>query len=108
MCMLDIVHLWPAMEAPTSELSISLDQLSEPEAEGGRLPREPLPGERNSGVVHRVEQDPQVIAHHDRTFDGELHVGQVIAYCKNAKAPFVHSLEHVQIHNKKLPWARHV
>ena len=96
MCMFDIVHLWPAMEAPTSELSISLDQLSEPEAEGGRLPREPLPGERNSGVVHRVEQDPQVIAHHDRTFDGELHVGQVIAYCKNAKfAVILNSLSNI-------------
>lgn len=71
------------MEAPSPELSVSLDQLSEPEAEGRGLPREPLPGGRNSGVVHWVQQDPQVVAHHDGAFDGELHVRQVVANWKD-------------------------
>lgn len=79
----EVVHLWPAVEAPASELPVSLDQLSEPEAQGCRLPRVPFPGKRDPSIVHGVKQDPQVIAHHNGAFNGQLHVRQVIAYCKN-------------------------
>ncbi len=37
-------YLGPAMEAPAPELPVPFDELGEPEAEGGRLPRALLPG----------------------------------------------------------------
>jgi hypothetical protein len=37
-------YLGPAMEAPSPELAVAFDELGEPEAEGGRLPRALLPG----------------------------------------------------------------
>jgi hypothetical protein len=60
-----------------------------PESEGSRLPRALLPGEGDPGVVHGVEQDPEVVAHHDSALDGQLHVRQIVAYCKNAKIYFI-------------------
>ncbi len=46
------------METPTPELAVPLDELSEPEAEGGRLPRAPLPRRWHPRIVHRVEEEP--------------------------------------------------
>jgi hypothetical protein len=37
-------YLGSAMEAPSPELAVALDELGEPEAEGGGLPRALLPG----------------------------------------------------------------
>jgi len=50
-----------------------------PESQCGRLPGEPFPGEGDSGVVHRVEQQPEVVAHHDGALDRQLHVRQIVA-----------------------------
>ena len=56
------------METPSPELSVPLDELGEPEAEGSRLPRAPLPSRRHSRVVHRVEEEPEW----QTSFNGDL------------------------------------
>ena len=52
-------YFWTSMEAPSSELSIPLDQFSKPKSQSCRLPRTFLPGPGNPGIVHGILGEKQ-------------------------------------------------
>ena len=49
------------LEAPGVELGIPLQQLSEPEAQGGRLPGHLPPQGWHAGIVHVVQRISQIL-----------------------------------------------
>ena len=69
-------YLGPAVVAPPPELAVPLEQLGVPEAERRGLPRELGPLLREARVVHVVQRHAQLVTHHDRTLDRQLHVRQ--------------------------------
>lgn len=64
------------LKTPGVELGIPLDQVSEPETKGRRLPRDLLPTLRHPGIIDVVEGIPEVLAHDDGAVDSQLEVLQ--------------------------------
>ena len=72
----DPEHLGSAVITPALELSVPLQQLCVPEAQGGGQPGQFLPVPWNPGVVHGVEAGLQALTHDDRPLYGQLEVGE--------------------------------
>lgn len=68
--------VWPSGTDPAAELLVSLQQLTEPEAQRGRRPAEPQPQARNPSIKHAVESVAQILRHDD----GACSVRQIMSY----------------------------
>ena len=65
--------------APAVELRVALQELGEPEAQRGRLPRYRLPHLGHPGVEHGVHGLAQIRRHDDGPFDGQFQIHQDVS-----------------------------
>lgn len=65
-----------SLKQPGGELLVSVQEVGEPEPEGGRLPGDLLPNGGYTGVEHVVQRVTEVLTHDDGSVDGQFEVGQ--------------------------------
>lgn len=65
-----------SLKQPGGELLVPVQQVGEPEPEGGRLPGDLLPNGGDTGVEHVVQRVAEVLTHDDGSVDGQFEVRQ--------------------------------
>ena len=79
---------WSSVEEPRAELVVAVQEVSEPESEGGRLPGNPPPRVGNTRIIHVVQGIAQVLRHDDGTVDGQFQVSQSAAHFRDDLVEF--------------------